>query len=182
MQIIQKEYFVENNNGLIKVNLYPDTDYSDENIGLSVSRGKMDTDFHVFNIHIDKVNDIRKLMLRRPSWLRDAEIYLNDEKIESRLEGGYYSFDNELHRGDVLQFRMKYTTNIITPDKKIVTLDAIEYPVSGALCYGPYIMAIDNDLDYTFLAEPNNNDIYINTITNASVVEELKNITSESFV
>ena len=182
MQIIQKEYFVENNNGEIKVNLYPDTDYSDDNISLSLSRGAINNDFHVLNIHIDKVNDIRKLMLRRPSWISDAEVYLNDEKLDSKLESGYYSIDNELNRGDVLQFRMKYSINIITPDKKILPVDAIAEAVSGALCYGPYIMAIDNDLDYTFLAEPNNNDIYSNTITNASAVEDMKNITSESFV
>jgi hypothetical protein len=47
---------------------------------------------------------------------------------------------------------------------KSVKVNEVTDQVRGVLRYGPYIMAVDNKTGFTFLAEPNDNLIYINTL------------------
>jgi hypothetical protein len=62
---------------------------------------------------------------------------------------------------------LKYITSLIA-DGKELKMNEISIPVRGVLSYGPNIMAVDNKSGYTFLAEPNNNEISISTIINST--------------
>ena len=183
MQIIQNDYFLENTGGQLRINLYIDTEYTDENVSLSLKKGRMDNEFHSFDIMIGRFDEIKQpFLLRKPSWISDAQIFLNNVKIECKLDNGYYSVEEKLSEGDILQIKMKYLTKIIMSDKSSIPVDEIQQPVSGALCYGPYIMAVDNNLDYTFLSEPNNNVVYCHTLESAASNMALENITRASFI
>jgi len=183
MQIIKEDYCVSNRDGNIKLNLFLETDYSDNQLEFSVSRGEMAEEFHFFDIRITKAeNPQRPLYLRKPTWTGETKILLNGKEINPKLKEGYFLLENEIKKGDLLQVGMKYQTRVILPDKSTILLSDITKPVTGALCYGPYIMTIDNKLDYTFLSEPNNNMIYSHTVANASGVETMSNVTGNSYV
>ncbi len=94
---------------------------------------------------------------------------------------GYFSIENKLSDGDVIEVRIVYPLKVLTHEKRTVNLDEITSPVTGILCYGPYIMAIDNNIDYAFLAEPNNNFVYSNTVMNALGTEMKAKIPDSSF-
>jgi DUF1680 family protein len=182
MQIIRGGYFVVNKDDIIKLNLYLDTEYTDDQLALSLTRGGMNEEYHIYNILIEKVENMEQpLMLRYPSWADDIKITLNGEEVDTEVADGYCLINSKPVSGDMLQVKMKYKTQIILPDKRTRLLEEISSHVSGALCYGPYIMAVDNKLDYTFLAEPNNNLVYMRTIQNACHSEAVLNVTSNSF-
>ncbi|MFO7621589.1 MAG: glycoside hydrolase family 127 protein [Bacteroidales bacterium] len=182
MQVIQNEYFAESNNGSARLNLYLETDYTDENISLSVRKGGLDGEFHIYNVKLLRTEGMEEpLLLRKPPWSDEVEIYLNDRKIEAGIQNGYYSIEQKLNAGDLLQVRMTYQSKIITRDKRSVLTSDITGPVTGTLSYGPYILAIDNNLDYTFLSEPNNNTVYINTVRNVAGTGTANLIPEDSF-
>lgn len=183
MQIIRDDYFVVNKDGKIKLNLFLETDYSDNQLAFSVSRGKMADGFHFFDILIERAeNPKQPLYLRKPSWTAGTKILLNGKEINPALKDGYFLLENDIKAGDLLQVGMTYQTRVILPDKNTILLGEIAEPVTGALCYGPYLMTIDNKLDYTFLSEPNNNVIYSHTVASASGIEAMSGVTGDSYV
>lgn len=183
MQIIQDTYLAENSGGKTKINLYIDTEYADSVFAFSIRRGKMLGDLHTYQISFEKTEGLTQpLLLRKPAWANRLEIYLNDSKIDPSIKDGYFVVNNTLKKGDVIEVRMDYLRKIITTDKRFIALDALKEPTDGALCYGPYILGIDNQLDFTFLAEPNDNVVYAHTIKNASQTKALAGILSNSYV
>jgi DUF1680 family protein len=182
MQVIQNEYIAEYNNGYARLNLYLETDYTDESISLSVRKGGLDGEFHVYNVKVLRTEGMEEpLLVRKPPWSDEVEIFLNDRKIDAGFQNGYYSIEQKLNAGDLLQLRMTYQSKIITHDKRSVLLSDITGPLTGTLNYGPYILAIDNNIDYTFLSEPNNNTVYINTVRNVTGTEIANVIPEDSF-
>lgn len=179
---IKEEYFVQTDEVGVKLNLFLDTEYADEKIKISMKRGGLVNGYHKMNMKIEKYNVDGLFKIRIPDWVDDIKLLLNDEPIENLKEGDYFIIAKKLNSNDQVTVRMKYQTKIVKPDKSTVLLDMIENEVFGALQYGPYIMAVDNDIDYTFLSEPNNNVIYLNTIKNAKDRDSLENIIKESFV
>lgn len=174
-------YLTENINGKTKINFYLDTDYSAGDISFDISKGKMVDDYHTYNIHFEKTEDIQQpLMLRIPSWASDFRVTVNGQEADAKTDNNYFLIDSKFNSGDILQVKMKYKTTLILPDKQIRLIKQVKSPVDGALCYGPHIMAIDGKLDYTFLSEPINNQIYINTIQNAWGNKALEKITGNS--
>jgi len=182
MQIIKDNYFVENKDGTIKLNLYIDTEYVDDRLSLKLTREKNKEGYHSYNILFEKAEDLKQpMMLRYPTWAEDFSVTVNGKEVATKVENGYCLVYSKPSAGDMFQVNMKYKTRILFPDKSTKLLEEINSPVSGALCYGPFIMAVDNKLDYTFLAEPNNNLIYKSSIKSAYKKEALANITSNSF-
>lgn len=182
MQVIRDNYFIEKKGNSIRVNLFLDTDYSDEDISFSLRRTGLKDGYHSYEIKLTELGEGKLLEIRKPSWAGETEILLNGEKSNITLKDNCYFINNKLNSGDVLEVRMKYIMRIIRSKGNQVLLNEIDRPVTGALCYGPYLMGIDNNLDYTFLAEPSNNYIYSNTLTTASADEKLKNMAGNSFV
>ncbi|HSL85383.1 MAG TPA: hypothetical protein VK861_00445, partial [Bacteroidales bacterium] len=183
LQVIKDQYFVENSDGIVKINLYIDTDYTDGDVSLSVREGDIDGKYHTFNVVFsNKDQQEYRILLRKPSYVTEFELLLNGKKEELSLRGGYYATENNIKEGDNLQVRISYNTKIITADRKEVSLSEITGPVHGALCYGPYLMAVDNRIDFTFLSEPNNNIIYSRTVRNVAETELQEKISEGSFV
>ena len=183
MQIIHKDYFAEINNSNVKINLFLDTDFADERIAFSVLKGKMQDDFHTYDVRFEKVSDaITTFSIRNPSWADKVEIFINGKKVEPRLANGYLLIENKLKAGDLLQIRTKYQIRIITANNSAVKPEALTRPVNGALCYGPYVMGIDTKADIVFSSEPANNIVFVETITNGANNKALANITAGSFV
>jgi hypothetical protein len=180
--IIKDEYFVEINEKSVKLNFFLDTDYTDEKVNISINRGDMDNDYHTMKIKIGKFDINGPLKIRRPEWVEDMKVLIKGNHIESQIEDNYFIISEQLSVDEQITVQMKYQTIIVKPDKSTVSIDEIEKEEFGALQYGPYIMAVDNYIDYTFLSEPNNNIVYLNTIKNAKQDESLKEITSKSFI
>ena len=183
MQIVRDDYFAEINNGKVKLNLYLDTDYSDDHVTFLMKKGKMQGDFHTYDIRFEKVTAPKlSFSFRNPAWGDDIEVSLNGHQIGYRLTNGYYVIEKELTTGDLLQIRMKYRTKIITPNNQSVSLDEVKQPVFGALCYGPYVMGVDTQADIVFSAEPNNNTVFTGAITSGAGNDALADIIAGSFV
>ena len=183
MQIVRNDFFAETNRDGIRINMYLDTGYSDDRVTFSILKGKMQGDFHTFDIRFEKMADPACLFsIRQPSWANNTEIYLNGRKVGYRTTNGYFVIENKITKGDWVQIRMKFSTKIITAGKKSVKLSDVKQPVFGTLCYGPYIMGVDADLDIFFSSEPNNNTVFAGTIANGAGNEALADITARSFI
>jgi DUF1680 family protein len=183
MQIVRNDYFTEVNNSSVKLNLYLDTEYSDDHITFSMLRGKMQGDFHTYDIRIKEIADTNMLFsIRQPSWANDTEILLNGKQIGRQSVNGYFVIENKLTAGDLLQIRMKYQTTIITTDNNTVKLGDVTQPVFGTLCYGPYVMGVDTQSDIVFSSEPNDNMVFTGTITNCTDNDASAGIMPASFV
>ncbi len=168
MQVLRDEYFIENNNEHVKVNLLLDADYSDDSISISLSRKGYEDGFHDYELHIIKATSIEKpLMIRKPSWADEAVVLINGVKKECNVSADWVSIAEDIGNGDRITLKLKYATRVIA-DGKELRINEIDAPVSGVLCYGPNIMAVDNKTGYTFLAEPDNNEISINTFINST--------------
>lgn len=182
-QIVRDEYFIESEEGKAKLNLYIDTEYEDQNLSLSVRKGEVYDGFHSFNIKLDRVPGSEYSMgFRKPSWAGETAIYLNGENYSAKESDGYYYINGKFSSGDMVQLRMKYATRLILPDRRILSMEEVSRPVMGALCYGPHILVVDNNLDYTFLAEPSNNVVYSHTISPAYTNEAVMRAAKGSFV
>lgn len=181
LQIVRDEYFVQRDGNNIRLNLFLDTDYSDESISFSLTRAGLNDDYHVYEVRLNELAGGTTVAIRKPSWAEGMEIYLNNTKASTEYQNNCYLINNKLKRGDILEVRIKYASRILSTGKS-VRLDEIEKPVKGVLCYGPYIMGVDNNIDFTFLAEPNNNIIYSNTIKSLLTTGQLYNVTANSFV
>lgn len=181
LQIIRNEYFIQKDGNKIRLNLFLDTDFSDEDISFSLKRAGFNDDFHIYEFRLDELAEGKTVAIRRPSWADEMEIYLNNDKADAELQNNCYLINNKLKRGDFLKIRIKYASRILLSGEKPVRLDEIEKPVRGVLCYGPYILGVDNSIDYTFLAEPNNNFIYSNTIKPLLTTGKFNNLTGSSF-
>jgi DUF1680 family protein len=183
MQIVRNDYFAETSNAGVKINLYLDTDYSDDRVAFSFLKGKMFGDFHSYELRFEKVADPNlPISIRKPSWADDTEILLNGKIIKFRTENGYFVPESRLTSGDVLQIRMKYRTKIISGNNTCIKLEDVKQPVFGVLCYGPYVMGVDTKADIVFSSEPNNNTVFVETITNGASNKALSGITANSFV
>ncbi|OFY66037.1 MAG: hypothetical protein A2V64_03265 [Bacteroidetes bacterium RBG_13_43_22] len=166
MQIIQNEFFVQNDGDRIKINLLLDTYYSDDNVSIDIKKGGIDNGHHIFEIDVLVTGkDHRTLLIRQPSWTTETEILINGKRVDFTTEGDYISIPGGVGSGDKILLRMNYQTRVIIPGKENILKSEVAAPVRGTLCYGPFIMAVDNRTGYTFLAEPNDNIVYINTLT-----------------
>jgi DUF1680 family protein len=182
MQIVRNDYFAEVNDNMVKLNLFLDTDYAGEHIAFSVTKGRMQDDWHTYNIRIEKVdNSNQQFSVRYPSWAETIETFLNGKKVENRLMNDYIIIDNKLAEGDLLQLRIKYRMKIIKADNTSVPLKDVTQRIYGALCYGPYVMGVDTKADFVFSSEPNNNTVFTGTITNGAGNQALTDMTSGSF-
>ena len=182
MQIVRNDYFAETDDDGVKINLYVDTGYSDDRVSFSLLKGKMQGDYHTYNIRFEKVAEpATSFSIRQPSWADHSEIYLNGKKAGYKSKDGYFVVENKITAGDQVQVRIKYPIKIITADKKALNPSDIKQPVVGALCYGPYVMGIDTKLDAVFSSEPNNNTVFIETIVNGTGIEALTRLTANSF-
>jgi DUF1680 family protein len=183
MQIIRNDYFAEAGNDGVKLNLYLDADYSGGLLTFSMKKGKMQGDFHTYDIRFEKVTDPKlSFSVRNPSWAEDVEIFLNGKKIECRSTDNYFVVENGLTANDLLQVRVKYLAKIVTAGNNAVKLSDVAQPVFGALCYGPYVMGVDTRSDIIFSSEPDNNTVFVGTIANGAGNEALAGITTGSFV
>jgi len=168
MQVVRDEYFIENNGGHVKVYMLLDADYSDDSISISLSRKGYEDGFHDYELHVLKATGLEKpLMIRMPSWAEEAVVLVNGAKTECNIRGSWISVGKSIEEGDRITLKLKYITRLIA-DGKELKMNEISVAVRGVLCYGPNIMAVDNKSGYTFLAEPNNNEISINTIINSN--------------
>ena len=181
MQIIKNDYFVENKDAL-KINMFIDTDYDADGVSLSLKKNIMADDYHIYEIFLHEIKNQKEMMIRKPSWADEMIFYINAEKTDCQLANGYFLIDRPVRSNDIVQIRMKYRCNVITHAKEKVRLSEIDRQIFGALLYGPHLMAIDNVLDYCFLAEPNFNTVYVNTIRNGCYSEALSPVLSRSFL
>ena len=176
------DYITENINGKTKINFYLDTESVANNFLFRISKGEMSGGYHIYNISFEKTEEMQQpLMLRIPSWTGDFRVTFNGREADAKTESNYFLIDTKLNSGDIVQVQMKYKTRLIRPDKSTMLIEEIKKSVDGALCYGPHIMAIDGKMDYTFLSEPINNQIYTNTIQNARGNKALEKIIGNSF-
>jgi len=176
------DYITENINGKTKINFYLDTESVANNFLFRISKGEMSGGYHIYNISFEKTEEMQQpLMLRIPSWTGDFRVTVNGREADAKTESNYFLIDTKLNSGDIVQVQMKYKTRLIRPDKSTMLIEEIKKSVDGALCYGPHIMAIDGKMDYTFLSEPINNQIYTNTIQNARGNKALEKIIGNSF-
>jgi len=168
LQVIKNDYFIVNNEGEVEINLFLEAGYSDENISLSLRKKNYADGYHNYELLVRQASGIiSPLMVRNPSWADDIKILINGKNADQVQEGDYISVREKIENGDRITIRLMYKTGI-TAGVKELQLSEIKAPLGGILRYGPRIMAIDSKTGYTFLAEPNNNTVYANTIINST--------------
>ena len=65
-------------------------------------------------IRFDKVNDIRKVKVRIPSWCKDATVMVNEDLISSEVTpDSYVEIERKWKKGDVLELNMEMPVRIV---------------------------------------------------------------------
>jgi hypothetical protein len=182
LQVIRDEYFVEKEEDIYKVNLYIDTQYKDNKLSITLEKGGISGENHVFLINLNNSGTTeKKLALRIPPWAKDFRVEVNGTEPQGFKKGNYFIFSEPISSDGQVKVLINYDLGLILPDRSRITLAEIDRPLKGALYYGPNIMAIDNNMDYTFLAEPSNNQIYIQSLKNAAGEPSLAGNLKHSF-
>ena len=182
MQVVRNDFFAEANAGSVRVNLFVDAGFANDNATFSLTRGAKQGGFHTYDIRFAKVAGPVAFSIRQPSWSVETEIYLNGKKTTYQSTNGYLVINDKVAAGDCVQIRIKYQARIITRNNQALRLSDVKQPVYGALCYGPYIMGVDTKADVVFSSEPNNNAVFVETIAPGAGNQALAGLMSRSFV
>ena len=182
LQVVKNEGFIESKGDTIRLNLFLDTDYSDTDISLVAKRGMPHGDFHSYIIRLRRITADKSLVIRKPSWTTETEIYINGRRASYSTGRMGFTINQALKEGDEIDVRMKYLMCLHIPGGQKVNLGELVNSTRGVLCYGPHVMAVDNNLDFTFLSEPNNNSIYAHTISASSDNENVRQVSTGSYI
>ncbi len=149
-----------------KLNLYLETSYEDDAIAFQMSKAQKQGDTHYYLLEVLDVKDTAtRLAFRQPPWAAAIKLSVNGKEITRAPEGGYVTLAQPLKKGDKISIALPFRRMLMTDRNKAITLDKIDkQTVTGILQYGPYLMGVDDRIDPTFNAEPNNNVVYATSL------------------
>ena len=156
---VQHQYMVQNQSDVRKLNLFLETDYHDNDLAFTIRKKPSKNQTHFYSIAILENKDKKTpLALRIPSWSQDMAVTINGQIAKGSLEGDYFWLKDKISTGDTITVGFDFALRIFKPSGESTTLENVhKSQISGALCYGPYLMGIDGNIDPTFTAEPQNN-------------------------
>ncbi|MDR6942962.1 beta-L-arabinofuranosidase domain-containing protein [Mucilaginibacter pocheonensis] len=160
---VRGNYIINTRSPQFKVDLYIDHAYKTRDLDISIKRFKNigDTLFYHFKIqHINK-----QLLFRMPAWASNVVCYINNKKETHSIVNGYISFQKEIKAKDEISIGFLLKKTITVASGEHIPLAEIKGTVKGVLQYGPYILGVDDKADPDFTAEPNNNILYLKSVT-----------------
>lgn len=164
LQVVNDQYFIQRVSNGYKLDLYLETDYKDDNIALTCSRGSNVGKNFIYQVNIASVKKGRSLSFRVPEWCDSIEV-INGKKTFSARNGQNYLTLKGVKRGDQLQIRISSKVRIRKGDRTFVSIDAVgNEGINGSLFVGPYLMGVEQNVDPEFSAEPNENKLFVNGI------------------
>ncbi|PZR27771.1 MAG: hypothetical protein DI535_09300 [Citrobacter freundii] len=168
MYEVRNEYMTEHTADGIKLNLYIETTYIDKTIGYTITKQKPVNGSQFFSIKLNSIDaKAGQLNLRIPSWAEQMEVWVNNKRNTTTAKDGYISL-NSLSAGSVIRVGFKYRVSIQTANARSIQPSQLtSSPVTGSLHYGPYLMGADDKTDPIFVAEPNDNTVYLKAVTPA---------------
>ncbi|MCG2615241.1 glycoside hydrolase family 127 protein [Terrimonas sp. NA20] len=166
MYEVRNEYMTEHTAEGIRLNLYIETTYTDKKIGYTITKDKPSDGLQFFHIRLNSIDaKAGPVALRVPSWAEKMEVMINGKKISTPAKDDYLQLGNH-SAGTVIRVGFKYRVSIHTGNAKSITPSQLSSsPVAGSLHYGPYLMGADDKTDPIFVAEPNDNTVYLKAIT-----------------
>lgn len=168
MYEVRNEYMTEHTAEGIRLNLYIETTYTDKKIGYTITKEKPSNGMQFFQIRLNSIDaKAGAIALRVPSWEEKMEVMINGKKISTPAKDDYVQLGN-LSSGTVIRVGFKYRVSIQTANARSITPSQLSSsPVAGNLHYGPYLMGADDKTDPIFVAEPNDNIVYLKAISPA---------------
>lgn len=165
---IRDHYLFEKQKGLRKINLYLDADYKDEITKISIRKSGLVDGLQQFKFSVSAWDHANAISFRVPSWAETTAIKVNGKASTAKIADGYITLNYRPKKGDVITVSFKYALKVSTPTglQKITQLAGL---VKGQLHYGPYLLGVDDQIDPDFLAEPNSNIIYAQTLKPATI-------------
>ncbi len=111
------------------------------------------------------LNSELRIGIRIPQWADVEECMVEKKDISANLSNGYIITDGPFDQVTI-DITLKYKMTLIDKSRNSFSIEQLrDGTVTGVLKYGPYLMGIDDAADPEFTAEPNDNIIYIDTIT-----------------
>lgn len=164
LQVVKDQYFIKKVNNGYKLDLYIETEYKDNDISLSCSRGvSADKNFN-YRVDIVFIKKGRTLSLRVPEWCDSLEVVTGDKTFIGRSGQGYLTL-NGIKTGEQLKIRIVSKVRIRKDNGKFVSIDAVgNKSVNGSLFVGPHMMGVEQIIDQEFCAEPNENKLYVDRV------------------
>jgi DUF1680 family protein len=134
---------------VVIVSLFEDVDFGGKLATLSVRRSPFGVECR-FAGRFDGT-----LALRRPSWARGMDLSLNGQRLESQAGDALLRITRTFAKGDVVAARFEYRTRLVTLDgREIEPAQLGSTPTRAALYCGPWLMAVDEQVDPYFFGEP----------------------------
>jgi len=155
-----KNQMVEIKGDGVYLNLFVETEYESDDFYIITSQ-VLSNEFPVlFQIKFIKITD-KKIYIRKPEWINQIDIFKNGQNVEYSIVDKYIIFNESIKSEDVIQIGLGLRTCLST----IIDCETVhDSRFTGLLKYGPYLMGIDDDIDPTYTAEPNNNQVIFPTI------------------
>jgi DUF1680 family protein len=178
MYEVRNAYMTEQTADGIKLNLYLETTYADKKISYTITKEKPANELQCFNIKLNALQPaVSQLALRVPYWAEQMIVWVNGSRISVQPKDGYLYLD-KLSAGSSIRVGFRYRIAILTADAHTISPSQLTpSPVAGYLQYGPYLMGVDDKTDPVFTAEPNDNTVFVKTITpapNASAITGIR--------
>ncbi len=115
-----------------------------------------------YEIRIDTIKD-KEFFIRNPYWAAGMHIALNGKPVNV-TNAPFVQVPGPLKEGDIISVGFDLKKHFI--DNNGNNLVPIPENFAGYYFYGPFLMGVDDTSDPVFLAEPNDNQVYIETAEN----------------
>jgi DUF1680 family protein len=149
-----RDKIVTKEKGEIRINLFYPADYKDEKIKFTFRR--VDRQLPVYQLTVESAASAEIVIaVRKPSWLDQEEINVNNRPVEAEEKDGYLLVKRTWQAGDRLNLTLHYQFQVITgADQRMKLEQVVQNQIRAALQYGPYLLCADDRLMPAFMAEP----------------------------
>ena len=149
-----KGLIVTNENGTRKVNLFYNSDLTDNDISFNFSKINRSTPTFRIKINNAGLKPV-SIAVRKPDWVKNMTIKLNNESLESKEQDGYLVITRKWKANEEVIINLEYALQFIAKGNESKSLSNLKGNVIDvAMQYGPYLMSIDDGYMPLFMAEP----------------------------
>lgn len=143
-------------NGLVKINLFTDAQWSDGARSLKLDWKIANGNSPQLSVTVEKAPaDGVRLAVRKPYWASAYQFVVVGANVTATEQNGYLTLGRSLEDGDQVNIAFTCHARIVKRDGGLITLDQLgKDPVQGALFYGPWLLGVDQADNPLYFGEP----------------------------
>ena len=136
-----KKYIVTRTGNTIRLNLFINSKWSDEDISFVFNKDV--NDGMLYHLHVRKTKGEKlTLSIRNPGWAEHMTLELNGKALQ-HAQGQYIDLSRKWKPGDKLSIRFKYKTSLVSQNGTPFSEDQLkQQDLKAYLFHGPWLMGV----------------------------------------